>query len=163
MHEGAQKAKIAAELGRRKVRLVKRDQDPLMVFISLFLGKRFLRDFWTTYRLPFCRPVIAYPSHIESPMEHWRIFAHELVHVRQFEPWYGPFVVALLATVFPLPMYYSGRWYIERWAYALDIANGWRLTEDVIEILWTRYGKCWPKHRMRVWFQKHAGTNDDGV
>jgi hypothetical protein len=149
-------AAIQAELAEHQVVLVSKGIDPLMRFLGIFLGKRFLTDFWTTYRLPGGRPRICYPLGVKDPMSRWPVIAHELVHVRQFAPAHGPLAMLLLSTLFPLPAFFSGRWYIERRAYLRDVLAGHRTIDEAVDTLWRGYGWCWPKPLMRRWFEREV-------
>lgn len=140
------------------VRLIPKSRSRLMRLAGVFLGSAFMTDFWTTYRVPFAKPVISYPDDTREPMRHTTTLDHELVHVGQLRPWYGPFLLSLLVTVFPLPFFFSGRWYIERPAYLNEIKNNIRELDDAVDILWNDYGWCWPKPLMRRWFQKHFSS-----
>jgi hypothetical protein len=52
-----------------------------------------------------------------------------------------------------LPVYLSGRWFIERHAFLGDIKLG-RITLDAaIETLVHKYGNPWPRGSMRRWFE----------
>jgi hypothetical protein len=112
------------------------------------------KNFWTTYRFPFQKQVtISYPDCVVHPEESDTI-KHEIFHVKQFEKWYGPIIVPLFATILPLPILFSGRWFIERQAYLYDIRRGVQTVDSAIDILWNDYGYCWPKSLMRKWFIK---------
>lgn len=117
------------------------------------LLKPIVRDeFWFTRRFPFCQAVITHPDFVTNPKDH-PVLQHELHHVEQFSKWWAPFVLPLLATCLPSPVFFSGRWYVERWAYLADIRAG-RLTIDgAVQALWSGYGWCWPKPLMRKWFK----------
>lgn len=144
---------------RRRVKphggkLVSKDSSVLMRLIALFVP-RFM-SFWTTWRMPWqSRARIGYPPGTHKPESRTDILSHELVHVAQFEPWWGPFVIFALVTVFPLPMYFSGRWFVERRAYLKDIQLGRHSPESAAWILWARYGKPWPRLWMVRWFREH--------
>lgn len=148
---------IQHALNHYGVRLVRRDGDLLMVLLAYVLGDPFLNNFWTTYRLPLCRPVIAYPRTIQKPEECHETLEHELFHVRDFAPWYGPIRMLLLAVLLPLPMYLSGRWFIERHAYLNDVRSKRMTAEQAVGILWTQYGRPWPRSLMLAWFKKQIG------
>lgn len=134
-------------------RIIPKSKSPLMWLFSLVLGKSFMTDFWTTYRLPFCRAKITYPDSVKNPEEYHWVIDHEMFHVKQLAPWYGPIWMLLLATLFPLPMFYSGRWFIERHAYLHDIKRGQIGIVAAVDTLWNGYGRCWPRESMRKWFQ----------
>ncbi len=139
------------------IRLVRKDRDLPMRLLGLLLGHRFREEFWTTYRLPFGRPTITYPPKIRNPRIWEKLLRHELVHVEQFRPWWGPFLVALLVSVFPLPFLFSGRWLVERPAYLLDIKSGRMGVDEAVETLWNGYGWPWPRSWMRRWFLSRLG------
>lgn len=112
------------------------------------------KNFWTTYRLPFQSYVtVTYPDACEVPGAS-KTLKHECFHVEQFSPWYGPYLVFLLTLLLPLPVLFSGRWFIERQAYLYDIRRGVQTVDSAIDILWNDYGYCWPKRLMRKWFIK---------
>lgn len=116
----------------------------------------FIERFWTTLRLPFCAPRVYVPTYAWSTItssRHSDIIRHELVHVRDFAPWYGPFLMALLF-VFPLPVLFSGRWFIERHAYLGDILAGEVTAAEAAEMLWEYYLWPWPRPWMQRWFEK---------
>lgn len=139
------------------VRLVSKKDDLLMKLIGILLmvfGVDFER-FFTTYRLPFQkRATIAYPPNICDIMRFRDVLEHELYHVKQFSPWYGPLVVFLLVTIIPLPVFFSGRWFVEREPYLNDIKNRRYSIEAAVNTLWAYYFCCWPRFLMRKWFKK---------
>jgi hypothetical protein len=90
---------------------------------------------------------------LQAASDDAQMLRHELVHAAQFRPWYGPIWVGLLASLLPFPMYYSGRWFIERRAYLIDIRNGRVTLDAAIASLVTHYGNPWPKGAMRKWFE----------
>ncbi len=129
-----------------------------MQVVALLLGDSFITDFWTTYRLPFQRYVtITYPPSVEHPQQHIGVVAHEMIHVRQFARFGAPLVIILLAGVLPLPLLFSGRWFIERSAYLEDIRARRMTIEHAVDVLWRRYGFAWPKALMRRWFRARLG------
>ena len=143
-------------MGPSDVRIETKDKLPLMKCLAFFLGKRFMTDFFTTYRIPFCSPVIACPVGVNTARVHLdyaQTMRHEMYHVRQFAPWYGPIWMLLLVALVPLPILWSGRWLVEREAYLSDIRHGADL-EAVVQVLWHDYGWCWPTPLMRRWFYK---------
>ncbi len=146
---------VENELDASGALLVSKRNSPVMQFLALFLGRQFMLGFWTTLRLPFqrrCR--IYYPEGVTIPRWHWQVIDHELVHVEQFKPWWGPWAMILGAVLLPLPVLFSGRWFIERRAYLRDIKDGRRTVNGVVELLWSGYGWAWPKPLMRRWFQR---------
>jgi len=148
------------KLAHYGVHLVSKRDSWLMRLIARIprFGPRFTIRFWTTLRFPFMEPRIYFPTSVSNPAasRYDVIMAHELVHVRQFAPWYGPLRLLLLYFFFPLPVFFSGRWIIERDAYLVDILQG-RLTVDtVVNVLHESYLRPWPKARMRGWFTARA-------
>ena len=137
---------------------VRKDESALMRTIGWVLGAWFMERFWTTLRFPFCDPRIYYPTSVQ---EFWDdrydwIIQHELVHARQFRSWYGPAWLALLYVLAPLPVLFSGRWFIERRAFAQDIRYGKRTPESAAQTLWDFYVWPWPKSLMIKWFRKET-------
>ncbi len=146
---------IASKVFFEGVRFVRKDRDGPMRLLALFLGKSFITNFWTTYRLPFQKQVtVTYPPSVCDPHQHPGIVQHEMVHVRQFERFGAPVVMILLAGLLPLPVFFSGRWLIERRAYLDDIRVGRITLERAVDVLWSHYGFAWPKTMMRRWFRK---------
>jgi len=134
------------------VRLEQKDKSLFMRFLNVLLWPFSFMEFYTTYRLPFQkRATITYPKG-QTAMGRLDILEHELGHVKQFMPWYGPFVVGLATTLLPLPVFFSGRWLVERHPYLGDIKRGRMTVEDAVMLLWGGYGWCWPRFLMRKWF-----------
>jgi hypothetical protein len=143
---------------KNNVILMKKEDSRVMrfanFFFRLFGNKDFMTEFWTTYRLPFQKKAtITYPDSLYTDQDE-AILEHEMFHVRQLKPWYGPFVGGLLVTLFPLPIIFSGRWFMERHPYLNDIVKKRGTIDQVVDILWYGYGWCWPKSLMRKWFAK---------
>ena len=137
-----------------RIRLVKKTDSWVMRFIGLF-SKKFRNYFWTTWRWPFQEyPVVYYPARIQNIGLYEHGLDHEKYHADFLRHWYGPPCVVLFSTILPLPMYISGRWFLERDAYLNDIIHQRRTLEMVVVELDTRYGHPWPKSWMRAWFQK---------
>lgn len=112
------------------------------------------RRMWTTYRLPFRKARICYPDFVVRPMAYTQILGHELYHVRQLRPWWGPLWIGLLVSIFPLPVLFSGRWFVERGAYLHDIRTGGISPERAAAILWHGYAWPWPPKWMLRWFRR---------
>lgn len=132
-----------------------KESDWVMRFLALFGGNFMLRA--TTYRLPFMRYTrICVPNRFFelSGAQKESILRHERFHVRQFAPWYGPWVIVILQFILPLPVFLSGRWFIERHAYLDEIRHGELLRESAVRILWEQYGWPWPRCLMKRWFDK---------
>jgi hypothetical protein len=123
--------------------------------LGWFLGVPFMTRTWTTYRLPFQRCVrITYPEGTTSPNMRTDILNHELVHVEQFRTWWGPWLIPLAVTVFPLPLWFSGRWWVERYAYLEDIRANRCTVDRAVFLLWAYYLCPWPRTLMRAWFAR---------
>jgi len=85
---------------------------------------------------------------------------HELVHCHQQSSWWGVTMTSLLVTVLPLPVFYSGRWWVERYAFLKDIERdkasgkyGKYTPEIAAQILHESYGRPWPVKKMIKWFE----------
>jgi hypothetical protein len=135
-----------------KLRFVPKDQSWLMRQIGR-LWPQFITVWWTTLRVPF-RPAVIYHPPKQRRGTHWKTIWHELRHVEQFEPWYGPLWMAFLFVAPPFVLF-SGRWFIERSAYLRDVLLGTRSPENAASTLWRYYGWPWPPALMRAWFHKH--------
>lgn len=117
---------------------------------------------WTVIRKPGDGiPTIWVPNsvdYLQYTYTHYRnpsiasILNHELVHVEQQRSWWGV-LWTLACMVFPLPVFFSGRWFVERDAYLSDIKTGRRSIDQAVYTLWGKYGMPWPKGRMRAWFE----------
>jgi hypothetical protein len=137
------------------VLLIDKNRSPLMRALGLVLGRTFMARMWTTYRLPFQRCVrITHPVGLFSPASCDGILEHELVHVAQFRRWWAPWLLPLFVSLLPLPVIFSGRWFVERPAYLCDIRNGRLTLEGVVQLLWSKYGAPWPRPLMRRWFER---------
>ena len=127
-------------------------------FIGLF-SSSWNDHFFTTLRLPgYGGPVIWYPSNIVDkghiPDRYEEILKHELVHCKQQSTWGGLLWTLVCVSVFPLPVFYSGRWFVERPAYLRDIKAGVLTVDQAVDILWDLYGMPWPREKMRRWFNE---------
>lgn len=112
-----------------------------------------------TFRLPFqefptitCSVYMDLHGHLSG--FDFDLLSHELVHARQFRSWWAPWVLPLLATILPLPIIFSGRWFIEREAYLDDLSRGTAI-EAAVNKLWREYAWPWPRSLMRSWFKKN--------
>ena len=107
---------VHGDIVAHRVRFVIKTDSWLMRLIGWVVGQWFMDSFATTLRFPFCRPTIYYPIGFPGPrfIPLW-LLEHELHHVKQFAPWYGPFLMALLFC------YPYGRWRIERRAWLVDL------------------------------------------
>lgn len=124
---------------------------------------RQLSDIWTTWRWPFCAPVIWAPasSLYASNLDVTEITRHELHHVRQIATWWGLLLAAALNLQPPLGP--GGKWWVERRAYLLGVRSGWMTPEGAASLLSGRdYFWAWPKKRALAWFEKHKDLPPDG-
>lgn len=131
--------------------LIEASADPLRRFLTKIGIIKSRYRF--TYRLPFMQAArITYPDGTPHPtLQPW--IRHEMHHVRQLAPWYGPWWVIPCVLFFPLPVLFSGRWWVERGPYLDNIKQRLDTVESVVEDLWHDYGYCWPKPMMRKWFK----------
>lgn len=126
-----------------------------MRVVSWFLGKRFMTNFWTTIRFPFSKKtIIAYPDSVENPHElrYISTIEHELIHARDMSTGWGLFKTFMFYFFIPLPIFFSGRWFVERKAYLHNIINHGYNIDRVVETLWNGYVFPWPKSLMKKWF-----------
>jgi hypothetical protein len=132
--------------------LLSADKSPVRRFLAVFgIG---LEAFWMTHRFPFCQARITHPPSARNPALQINVLRHESFHVEQLRPWYGPLWSFLLVSLLPLPVLFSGRWFLERWPYLDDIRQGRRTVDDVVHILWSSYWWAWPPFLMRRWFEQ---------
>jgi len=140
-------------------RYKRKDNSPLMRLIAFVLRPivpRFQERFWTTIGR-----TIYYPTGVYDPLSpvHTRARNHELMHVEQFRtagcgvPWIGVLVLAPLYLLLPLPVLFSGRWFMEREPWLMDIRAGVSV-ERAVQVLWSSYAFPWPRFLMRRWFNK---------
>lgn len=123
------------------------------------------RQFFMVYRLPFSRTTkLTYPDHKfnpDNPDDRARckkLLKHEKYHIDFNETWWGPWMV-LLWMIFPFPVLFSGRWFLERGAFLVDIRNQRVTVEEAVECLWVDYKWAWPKPLMRRWFQNEIAKD----
>ena len=133
----------------------------LMRAIGWIVGDWFMLSFVTTLRFPFRASCIYYPSAKYAEPEQipeW-LLAHELHHVWQFAPWYGP---PLLAWRFLTP---GGRLKIERRPMLEDIRREARNCTEAAQMFRRRYRWPYPEswmpdlREMVGWFMTHL--NDE--
>jgi len=148
------------------VNLILKKKSRFMRFVGFFLGRSFMEDFWTTYRLPFQKKgTITYPDsndlskYEEIPKWMWPTLEHELIHIEDMKSGWGLFKMFWLVWLLPLPIIFSGRWFIERHAYLHNILNHGRSIEKSVDVLWSGYGWAWPKCLMRKWFNKKVAEH----
>lgn len=132
-------------------RYVRKDRSLLMHGLDIVLHPfvpDFMTRFWTTLG-----GTIYYPEGVPDPLakEHDGIRAHEMVHFNQWQE--HPICMVLLYLFFPLPFLFSGRWFIERPAYLLDILSGRFTVDAAVDSLWRSYLWPWPRPLMRAWFE----------
>ncbi len=137
---------------KHDVKLISKADDVLMRIIAFF--SPVWNDFWTTYRLPFGKTRITYSPDTKDPMEREDMLEHELFHVPQFKPFWGPWFWIPMATIAPLPIVFSGRWFLERHAFLNDIRKGRKTVDRAVRTLWISYMLAWPPPLMRWWFNR---------
>lgn len=142
---------------QHNVKLIDKGDSKLMKFVGFllcFIVPTFMTRFFTTYRLPFQKQgTIACPVGYD-PMDYPGVLEHELVHVEQQRSAWGLFKSFWLYFLLPLPIIFSGRWFIERDAYLLDIKAGRITVEYAVNTLWKSYAFAWPPGLMRKWFNE---------
>jgi len=140
---------------KNQVKLIPKTHSRLMRFAALIMGQVFVDNFWTTYRLPFQKvPTITYPPRILDPLSRTSTLEHEMIHVQDLRRPFAPIYMGLLVFIFPLPILFSGRWFVERKAYLQNIIHHGYNIEHVVDTLWHGYAWCWPRSLMRRWFEK---------
>jgi hypothetical protein len=99
-----------------------------------------------------------YPEHNEKTQlawmhQHLQRVAHELAHVAQWHR-YGKAGFLLRYFVFPLPVFYSGRYFLEREAYAVDV-RWFNLSPGAAatNLCSKAYGWSWPRSSAELWFE----------
>ena len=129
----------------------RKDRSLLMQVIgkmTFFVVPDFMTHWWTTIGT-----TIYYPTSVADPdadsLAGMR--AHEMIHVEQWRD--HPVCMVLLYLLFPLPVLFSGRWFIERSAYLLDILAGRYSVDRAVEDIWSSYLWPWPRLLMRRWFE----------
>ncbi len=145
--------------GGKEVRFIRKDQSRLMRVISYFFPAN--RMFWTTVRFPFGGPRVYYPEYVGDPHDHGMIVHHEMVHVDQQKTAWGLFKTFWLAWLLPLPIGFSGRWFIERDAFLGDIKRlgGTDLAiAAAVSDLHSGYLWPWPRKLMYAWFKKQLNS-----
>lgn len=122
---------------------------------------------YTTLRVPWERkPTIWYPEGAEITLlcyievhdlaSRGTVLTHELTHADDQRTLAG-LVWTVLCQVFPLPVFFSGRWFVERYAFLGDIRRGRHTVESAVYTLHKHYGRPWPRQWMREWFEARAG------
>lgn len=139
---------------KHRIRFRPKAGSRLMAAAAYFLGSPFLTDFWTTIRFPWGPATIYFPTKLVAPNpdRDAAVLEHELVHVAQQRSAWGLFRSTMLYFFLPLPWGLSGRWWIERPAFLLDIQAGRRTVDRAVDLLWNAYLWPWPRRWMRRWF-----------
>jgi len=88
---------------------------------------------------------------------------HEMIHVEDMRSWWGLLKSALLVSLLPLPILFSGRWYVERYAYLHNIINHGYNIDRCVNLLWSGYGWAWPKPLMKKWFYKKVAEHKESL
>lgn len=130
-------------------------------FVGMFMWSIMGR--WTTWRWPWQSHITIWTAKEVGRVNkfHQHIISHELFHCRDIQgSWLNPVRMGLLNFFIPLPVVFSGRWFIEREAYLEDIRDG-RLTIDkAASILWWKYFLAWPPPLSRRWFRKNLHESE---
>lgn len=108
----------------------------------------FMTDWWTTIGTTIYYPTSVMDLDADSLAG---VRAHEMVHVEQWRA--HPVCMVFLYLFLPLPVLFSGRWFIERPAYLLDILTGRYSVDRAVETLWSNYLWPWPRFFMKRWFE----------
>lgn len=141
------------------VKFVEKSSDKYVLFVNFFMEAMgnydFMRYSWTAYRFPFERHVtVVHPDGIDPSETRFEgAVEHEMYHARYIETAWG-LVKAYVLSFFPLPIIFSGRWFLEREAYLINIKRGDYTIDEVVRLLWENYGYCWPRFLMRGWYLK---------
>lgn len=149
---------IQAELQALGVSVRYKREFWLMRLIGFFFGKWFRESAWTT----ISTKTIWAPSGADLTRldRHETVIRHELVHVRQMRwfPWPLRWVWHLSYLLLPVPFGFAWfRWRWEREAYMVQLCEGERTVNDVVDVLcgW-KYGLTWPKPWARKWFIRES-------
>ena len=137
-----------------KLRILNKGSSRLWRLLGWFSDDQ-MHMWWTVYRLPFGRAVMAHPPGADIRQE-WKLANHELYHVEWMLNWWGPWVLLPLYFLVPLPVWFSGRWFIERGAYLRDLETDRLTIDQCIDFLWRRYAMAWPKGKMRAWLEREV-------
>lgn len=131
------------------VRVRRKSESWLMRSLGFFLGAWFRERAWTTIgSRTIWAPDTANLARLDK---HEVSVLHELVHIRQARHW--PVLFQLSYLLLPVPFFFAWfRWRWEREAYLVNIEYGTHSVEEVVDLLWSKYGWCWPKTAMRKWF-----------
>lgn len=141
-----------------EVRLIDKEDSLFMKMLGAVLKPivpNFMTYFFTTIRRPFQKYGTIYYPHGTNPMKYMGVLEHELMHVEQQKTTWGLIKSVFLATLFPLPVFLSGRWFLEREPFLHDIKKGMKTVDQAVDMLWGSYGWCWPKCLMKKWFMEH--------
>lgn len=129
-----------------QVYFVPHSASKLVKFLRAVGCGRFVAGRYFTVRRTIYYPDLFPPARCPETVE------HEMVHVDQWERLgFLPFLC--LYFLVPLPVLFSGRWFIEREAYLVELKYGVPV-DRIVEELWTGYTWPWPKALMRRWFQE---------
>lgn len=147
---------------RKKVKFKKARESRLVRFARFFGLNRFVDHRWITICNTIYYPDQSPNFNDEHSMIKWLslhlpYIAHEFVHVKQFER-LGLLRFALFYFVFPFPVLFSGKWFLEREAFLRDIYYFGATEKEISEILWKDYFYPWPKGWMKKWLIENAHT-----
>lgn len=144
---------IELTLALMGVRVRHKSESWLMRALGFILGAWFMERAWTTVG---GRTIWAPSSaRLDRLVAYEVALLHELVHIRQARHW--PLVFQVSYLLLPVPFLFAWcRWRWEREAYLLNIRHGTHSVEEVVGLLWSKYGWCWPKPLMRRWLMRRS-------
>lgn len=140
-------------------KIVKKKDSKLMKFISILVwpvNKNFMNKYTTLGKTIYTPDVNKIKDHI---------LTHELVHVEQWTKYNILFWVLYLFLPLPIGLAWF-RWKFEREAYLKELEKHYTgvnfnyFIKEVVNVLWSAYGWCWPKPWMKAWFEKEL-KNDN--
>lgn len=133
------------------ITFVPHSQSYLMRFLKAIGCGKLVKDRFVTLNT-----TVYYPDG-QPPEKHPEVIEHETVHIQQYER-LGIVFFLLLYFVFPLPFFFSGRWWLEREAYLVELRCGAQI-DDIVDELWSGYLWPWPKFLMRKWFATYLSRS----
>uniref|UniRef100_A0A6M3KYG0 Uncharacterized protein n=2 Tax=viral metagenome TaxID=1070528 RepID=A0A6M3KYG0_9ZZZZ len=149
--------------------VVRSKRDSLLMralgWVFNLVGYDFMRRAWTTIgSRTIYAPTTVPQAKIDDYNNGWthslnghpRPLEHEMIHTRQAKRY--PIIWQVSYLLLPVPVLFAWfRWRWEREAYLNDITKYGRDVDEVVDVMWSIYGWCWPKPLMRRWFKRRAG------
>lgn len=140
---------------------------PLMRLVAKFLsifpkidgrtrGEIFMTEYATTYRKPWDKlPIFAVPDEWDlSDKRREGLWEHERVHADDMRTLWQLTKMFCLLLFFPMPIIFSGRWYIERYAKLVNMRRGELTPEKAADDLWGFYLWAWPRKMAIKWWKE---------